>query len=99
MVELRLYYDDIGNVLFYTCDKPEGNFIVIDKDVYAQCRFDIKIVDGKIVRPEQAIVIRKMIPSVEGTKCSKENINIVVNDTYSGDTIYWKLKQYEFKNN
>lgn len=45
--EYRLYYDDTGNVLFYTCEKPEGNFIVIDKQTYSEMRYDIKIVNGK----------------------------------------------------
>jgi hypothetical protein len=26
--EFRLYYDDKGKVLFYSCEKPEGNYIV-----------------------------------------------------------------------
>lgn len=99
MVEMRLYYDDNGNVLFYTCDKPEGTFIVIDKDVYAACRFDIKILDGKIVKPEQAIVISKLVPGKEGVTCAMEDINIVVNNTYTGKTIKWELEQHEFKCN
>ena len=28
--EFRLYYDDKGKVLFYSCEKPEGDYIVID---------------------------------------------------------------------
>jgi len=48
-VEFRLYYDDNGSVLFYTCEKPEGKYIVIDSLVYAACRMDIKIVDGNII--------------------------------------------------
>lgn len=97
MVELRLYYDDNGNVLCYTCDKPEGNFIVIDKDVYAECRFDIKILDGKIVKPEQSVVVSKMVTSTNGVRCAKQDISIIVDETYTGETIEWKLKHYEFK--
>jgi hypothetical protein len=28
--EFRLYYDDKGNVICYSCEKLEGNYIVID---------------------------------------------------------------------
>lgn len=96
---MRLYYDDNGNVLYYTCDKPEGNFIVIDKDIYAECRFDIKIIDGKIVKLHDSIVVEKMTIDPEGTLCSSDDINIIVDSSYSGRTIKWKLKQHEFKNN
>ena len=30
--EFRLYYDERGNVLFYTCEKPAGNYVIIDVD-------------------------------------------------------------------
>jgi hypothetical protein len=46
--EFRLYYDERGCVLFYTCEKPEGNYIVIDSNTYAQGRPDVRVVDGKI---------------------------------------------------
>ena len=29
--EFRLYYDDEGRVLFYTCEKPEGNYLEIGR--------------------------------------------------------------------
>jgi len=36
--EFRLYYDEKGKVVTYTCEKLEGNYIVIDKHVFAQAR-------------------------------------------------------------
>ena len=92
-VEFRLYYDDNGNVLFYTCEKPEGKFLVIDKDIYAECRFDFKIIDGEIVRPQQVKIIEKLVPSTEGTLCSADDVNIIVDKSYSGEKTYWKFKQ------
>ena len=96
MVEMRLYYDDSGNVICYTCDKLEGQYIVIDKQVYAECRFDIKVIDGKIVKPQDSIIIEKMEMSDEGYNTAFEDVNILVND-YSGKTLKWKLKRYEFE--
>lgn len=46
-IEYRLYYDDKGNVLFYTCEKPEGKFIKVDSQTYSEMRYDIRIIDGK----------------------------------------------------
>ena len=44
--EFRLYYKKDGSVDFYTCDNPEGNYIVIDAGVFAEARPDIKVIDG-----------------------------------------------------
>ncbi len=46
--EFRLYYDENGNVLFYTCEKPMGNFIIVSSQVYFESRVDLKVIDGKI---------------------------------------------------
>ena len=97
MVEFRLYYDDNGDVLFYTCDKPEGKFIVIDSQTYAECRHDIKIIDGKIFKKSDGIIIHKLVPSDNGIKCSKHDINIIVDDSIEHTT--WNTKTYEFRNN
>jgi hypothetical protein len=81
-VEFRLYYDDNGSVLFYTCEKPEGKYIVIDSLVYAACRMDIKIVDGNIVKKSQA-VFSQLVQTIDGIACTKEDISILVSDDYS----------------
>jgi hypothetical protein len=96
-VEFRLYYDDNGNVLYYTCDKPEGNYIVIDRQTYAECRHDIKVVDGKIINLNQIALISKLIPSTTGTKCSIHDINIISEDSI--ETQYWNVRTNEIKYN
>ena len=96
MVEFRLYYDDTGNILCYTCDKLEGNFLVIDAQTYAECRFDLKVLDGQLVNLNKLVAF-KLVPSTEGTKCAIEDNAIVVNDDYTGPSTSWKLKIYEFR--
>jgi len=92
--EFRLYYDERGNVLFYTCEKPEGNYVVIDANTYAQGRPDIKIVDGKVVGAIYGSVVSKMVHDERGTSCASEDISIVVDSSYNNIT-RWKLKTYE----
>jgi hypothetical protein len=92
--EFRLYYDERGNVLFYTCEKPEGNFVVIDANTYAQGRPDIKIVDGKVVGAIYGSVVSKLVHDERGTSCASEDISIVVDSSYNNIT-RWKLKTYE----
>lgn len=96
MVEFRLYYDDNGNILCYTCDKLEGNFLVIDAQTYAECRFDLKVLDGQLINLNKLVAF-KLVPSDAGTRCAVEDNAIVVNEDYTGPSTFWKLKTYEFR--
>lgn len=93
--EYRLYYGEKGEVLFYTSEKPEGNFIVIDSQAYAECRVDIKVVDGKIIIPSNVKTITKLVVSDDGTKCPSEDVSIVADETYNGDSTFWEIKTNE----
>lgn len=90
--EFRLYYDDTGKVLFYTCDKPEGNFIVVDANRYFQSRFDIKIVNNEIVSIYDKKIIAKLCPTEIGTSCHPSDVSII----YDGpNSKKWSLKLNE----
>ena len=97
MPEFRLYYDENGEILFYTCEKPEGKYIVIDALTYAECRVDIKVIDEKIVKINQGSLISKLVPSSTGIKCFANDINIITEDI--DDVIIWNVKIYEHKCN
>lgn len=87
--EFRLYYDTNGDVLFYTCEKPEGNYIVIDLMTYHACRHDIKVIDGAIVNKSVLAYISKLVKGNDGTSCHKDDISIVHD---SSDSVKWQLK-------
>jgi hypothetical protein len=93
--EFRLYYDDRGQVLFYTCDKPEGNYIVIDAITFAESRLDVKVIDGKLVKLSEVAVVSKIILDEYGTSCASEDVSIVVDETYDAPVTKWKLNTYE----
>lgn len=94
--EFRLYYDDKGKVVCYTCEKLAGNYIVIDKDTYAEGRPDVRVVDGNLVKLYQSMVVAKLeLDNAEGIPTSVEDISIIVNQSYTGRTNNWKLKLYE----
>ena len=98
MVEFRLYYDDNGDVLCYSSDGtgPNAKYMIVDSHVYAEGRIDIKIINGIIMRKSSKITISKMIPDISGTRCSAQDINIIVDDSYDGETMNWKTKTYEY---
>ena len=86
--EFRLYYDERGNVLFYTCEKPDGDYIVIDALTYAESRPDIKVVDGRIVRGGASTLSSRLHRSTIGTLCEAEDVSIVTETAGQ----HWKLK-------
>jgi len=92
--EFRLYYDERGNVLFYTCEKPEGNYVVIDASTFAQGRPDLKVIGGKVSGAIAGSIVSKLVHDVEGTMCASEDLSIVVDSSYN-DITKWKLKTYE----
>lgn len=96
--EFRLYYDEsTGKVLFYTCDKPEGSFITIDRQTFVEARQDIRVINGKISRVKPNQVIVKLMPDTEGTRCSIEDISIVLPTNSKLKSQHWKLHIYELE--
>lgn len=96
-VEFRVYYDEAGMVLFYTCDKPEGNYLVIDTMTYAEKRFDVRVIDGKLVKVVPGVIISKLKPNLVTGKCTtNEDISIIVDENYI-DKTKWKLDTYELR--
>jgi hypothetical protein len=93
--EFRLYYDDTGSAVCYTCDKLEGDYIVIDAQTYAEGRHDIKVVGGKIVNNFSNAIVTRLTKNIEGTLCSVEDISIIVDTDDEVEKQYWKLKVYE----
>lgn len=93
--EFRLYYDEKGNVITYTCEKIEGNYIVIDAFTFAQARPDVRVIDGKISTVQPAMIVTKLMPDVNGIMCAEEDISIVVQSNHAGKIQKWNLNIYE----
>lgn len=91
--EFRLYYDHNGNVLFYTGEKVEGNnYIVVDPQTFAECRYDLKVIDNKIVYKANIQEISKLKPSNKGTTTYADDINIILSDGTEIETKIWELQ-------
>jgi hypothetical protein len=95
--EFRLYYDDRGAVVCYTTENLEGNYVVIDALTFAQSRPDVRVVDGKVLQSFSGAVVSKLYPNTVGMCCASEDISIVVDDTFQGDTTRWKLITHEYR--
>lgn len=95
--EFRLYYDDKGCVITYTCEKLEGNYIVIDALTFAQARPDVRVIDGKLSTVQPAFIITKLMPNDNGIMCADEDVSIVVSPTHAGKIQKWNLNIYELR--
>jgi hypothetical protein len=93
--EFRLYYDEAGRVICFTCEKLEGNYVVVDSDTFAQSRPDLRVIDGKLSTHITGSIVSKLIKSSVGERCAAEDISILVDEAYSGDITRWELKTYE----
>ena len=94
--EFRLYYDTDGKVITYTCEKPPGNYIVIDALTYAKSRPDVLVIDGTITPAKTKAVIARLVPDVTGKRCASEDISIIADKKYRGKTTLWELKTNEY---
>ena len=86
--EFRLYYDKRGNVMFYTCEKPDGDYIVVDTLTYAEARPDVFVVDGRLVRHGTSAVVSRLYHSDTGVLCEAEDVSIIT----EANGQYWKLE-------
>ena len=96
-VEYRLYYDEKGNVKCYTCEKLEGNYVVIDAQTYAEGRPDIRVVNGRISKVASNLVITKLEKhSKEGQVTSVEDISIIPDSKSKIKKQKWNLSVKEY---
>lgn len=92
--EFRLYYDEKGNVITYTCEKLPGNYIVVTKEQYNEARNDAVVKDGILTYTHKTTHCTKYVKNkVEGIKTSKYDINILTDNIFN----CWKIQTYEIK--
>jgi len=87
--ENRLYYNDAGQPTTYSQENLPGNYIVVDQQTFNECRMDVRVVDGKLTRPNMITEFRKLVPSDEGTETLAEDITLI------GPGQRWQVKYYD----
>jgi hypothetical protein len=96
--EFRLYYKEDGTVDFYTCDKPEGNYIVVDALVFAESRPDIKVVNGRIIKIRPHAIVQKLKPRSTGQLTSITDISIIIDSKKIKDKDHIRVQHWELCN-
>lgn len=90
-VVLKLYYDEHGQPIVYTCDTIQGNYIEVDPETFALANMRVKVINGTIKHLPPVIYVNKLTPGSSGTLCHSQDVAVVVNDSGT----YWKRKTYE----
>jgi hypothetical protein len=88
-VYYRLYYNDVGEPLFYSHEDLPGKYIEVTPEQFALQDWLVKIVDGKIVR-QRTVGMSKLVPATSGTLCHTNDVTIVVAQQPGQ---YWKKKE------
>jgi hypothetical protein len=95
VIEYRLYYDQDGKVVSYTCDSLPGNYIVIDRQTFAEARPDIRVIKGKLVKMQRTVISKLKPSNLAGTVCFYDNVSIVLEEKSNFFVQNWELDQYE----
>ena len=95
MVEFRLYYDDNGDCICYTCENLEGNYVIVDSATFSEGRPDVRVINREVVKPSNIVNVVKLVIGDEGATCAVEDIGIIVDTEYVGPILKWKEKLYE----
>ena len=91
-IEYRLYYDEQGWPLFYSTERVEGNYVVIDRQTYLDSPKHIRIVDGKIKRIK-VLFGKKLVPAEQGQACDSTDVCVIVAD--QSPSKKWAIKHEE----
>lgn len=86
-IEYRVYYDEKGNILFYTSEDLPGDHLVISHEEYTLGRYDLKVVKGKLKELEPGS--RKLVPSESGVITEELDITII-----SSKGQAWQVKEF-----
>jgi hypothetical protein len=89
----RIYYDDDGRPTCYTVDDLPGNYIEVDVETYVNSNRNIRIVDGKIEKISQPVMVAKLTPAESGVSCHPDNVAVVVDSAQPHTK--WSLKHHE----
>jgi hypothetical protein len=91
-VYYRLYYDDLGQPLFYSHEDRPGNYINVSPEQFALQDLQVRVVDG-VLQPRVKPAPPKLVPGTRGTPCDPTDVAVVVSEQQIHQR--WKLKIHE----
>ena len=86
----RLYYDELGDPLFYSMEELPGNYVEVTLEMFSIGSTNCRVVDGNLVVFKATADPHKLTPGNTGTACHPQDICIVVDE--SSPHTKWSLK-------
>ena len=74
---LKLYYDQLGHPVCYSCDDLEGNYIEVDPETFAARSMDVRVVNGVVKHLPRKQYYHKLVPSDTGTLCHSQDVAVI----------------------
>lgn len=82
-IEYRLYYDSEGKpITMSSHNHPEGNYIVITKDVYDRANYNCLVIGGKLIFDLHHRIKLQLKRSSSGMRVVKNHASIVAEEEY-----------------
>ena len=95
-VDYRIYYNEQGELLFYSMDDVPGTYISIDADAFARSATNVVVQDGRLFEIVNTTTV-KLQPSDTGTPCDTNDVSIVVPETHKHQR--WSKQRHGLKPN
>jgi len=93
-VSYRLYYNDNGTPKCYTMEDLPGKYIEIDRETYILHRWNVQVVDEKLIIIEPVQTVQKLQANTDtGTPCYPADVCVVVDSALPHTK--WKLTTNE----
>jgi hypothetical protein len=86
----RLYYDELGDPLFYSMEDLPGNYVEVTPEMFSVGSTNCHVVEGKLVVFKTTATPRKLTPGDTGTACHVQDICIIVDESLPHTK--WSLK-------
>jgi hypothetical protein len=78
--EFRVYYNShTGEIITYSMENIPGDYIIVDKDTWHENRYDLQVVNGRLVKPDPIIV--KIRPSSTGTPTHAQDVTVIAQNS------------------
>ena len=95
-VDYRIYYNEQGELLFYSMEDRPGTYISIDAETFARSATNVVVQDGKLFEIVSTTTV-KLKPGNTGTPCHPDDVTIVVPDTHEHQR--WSKQTHGLKPN
>jgi hypothetical protein len=90
-IEHRVYFDDKGELLFYSMEDLPGNYVVVDAEFFSGSPSNVCLRDGKLVVITQD-TSSKLVPGNHGVSCDARDIVII---SEHGKCLKWTKRHYD----